>query len=108
MFGAAPDDIARLMVQMGDEESEFEVWPMNVRIVRVFRGLATQWRIGPMGEAIGLDYSALTPAVIRGFRVPMAEWPAVFDGVRVMEAAAVRVFSERAARNAATAKRRRR
>jgi hypothetical protein len=49
--------------------------------------MGTQWRVGA-GGATGLDYGVL-PVVLRLSGVPRAEWPDVFDGLRIMEEAAL-------------------
>lgn len=64
-----------------------DVWPDNVNTVNAFVAMATQWRVGFHGP-YGLDYSAL-PQVLRLVRIPRAEWSEVFDGLRVMEDAAL-------------------
>ncbi len=52
--------------------------------------MGTQWRVG-MGGAIGLDYVAL-PLVAKALRIKLT--PARFDGLRVMEGAALVVMGE--------------
>lgn len=63
------------------------VWPDNVVSVGAFVAMSTQWRAG-MGGATGLDYAAM-PAVLRMTQVPRADWPEVFDAIRVMESVAL-------------------
>lgn len=64
-----------------------EVWPENWRAVCLFADLSTQWRTG-MGGPVGLDYGALRAVfVLRG--VSDEEAPALFDDIRIMEAAAL-------------------
>ena len=70
-----------------DQFRDVEIWPDQAATVDVFRAMITQWRMGP-GGPIGLDYSALTP-VMRWLGVPPAERAEVFDGVRIMERAAL-------------------
>lgn len=53
----------------------------------VFIAMLTQWRVGVRG-ATGLDYGPL-PGVLRMMGVPRKDWPDVFDGIRVMEDAAL-------------------
>lgn len=53
----------------------------------------TQWRVG-MNGATGLDYGVL-PVVLRMVAVPRAMWAEVFDGVRVMETAALETMKKR-------------
>lgn len=55
--------------------------------VNVFVAMGTQWRVGGMG-AIGLDYGPL-PGVMRMMGVPRKDWPDVFEGIRIMEDAAL-------------------
>lgn len=69
------------------------VWPENLPAVNTFIAMSTQWRTGAMG-ATGLDYNAL-PAVMRLAGLPRAEWPDAFEGVRIMEAEALKIMGER-------------
>jgi hypothetical protein len=69
------------------------VWPDCWAAVQCFCGMATQWRMGVNG-ATGLDYAVL-PVVLRLQRVPRADWAEVFEGLRVMEAEALRCLDRR-------------
>lgn len=54
--------------------------------------MQTQWRvIAGMAGAVyqGIEYSAFTPTVLRGLGVKLAEWPDIFEGLRIMERAAL-------------------
>lgn len=107
LFGAAEDDIERLAEQLGaGTKGDYEVWPCNLQTVTTFMGLATQWRSAPMGGVTGMDYSAITPTVLRGLGVAWREWPEVFAGLRVMESAALEAFSEAGGPGSTTARRR--
>jgi hypothetical protein len=64
-----------------------EVWPDNVPTISVFISMSTQWRVG-MSGATGLDYTAL-PTVMRLTGVPAADRAEVFEGIRLMEDAAL-------------------
>lgn len=66
------------------------VWPENVPAVNAFIAMSTQWRTG-MAGVTGLDYAALPP-VLEMTAVARDEWPDVFDGVRTMEAEALRLM----------------
>lgn len=55
--------------------------------------MGTQWRIG-MAGATGLDYAALPP-VMRLVGVSRKDWPDVFEGVRVMESAALQTMHKK-------------
>jgi hypothetical protein len=63
------------------------VFPDNWTIVKIFKDMLTQWRYGP-GGAAGLDYNALN-FVMSIHRVKAASRKDVFDGVVVMEKAAL-------------------
>jgi hypothetical protein len=74
------------------EPEDFLVWPDNWPVLQVFMAMQTQWRmIAGMGGVMyqGIDYGAFTPAVLRGLGVTMAGWPEIFNGLRVMERAAL-------------------
>ena len=64
------------------------IWPENVQAVQVFVTLSTQWRIGPSGHLMGLEYTAI-PAVLALLRIPRGAWPELFADLRAMEGAAV-------------------
>jgi hypothetical protein len=90
----------------GDQPEHYQVWPRNIAVVRVFQALATQWRAAPMGGVTGLDYSAITPTVLRGLQVSRQAWPEIFAGLQVMEAAALAAFSEAGGPRSTRARRR--
>lgn len=54
--------------------------------------MQTQWRAGAQG-VVGLDYSAIEP-VLRLQQIDTARWPALFDDLRVMERAALKVINK--------------
>ena len=71
-----------------DDEDTFEVWPDNWAAVQVFVACQTQWRwVGGMAAMrTGLDYTAvITTAGV----LDVGDTAAVFDGVRILEAAAL-------------------
>ena len=61
------------------------VLPENWDIVRAFLAASTQWRLGPGGELLGLDYAGARAAA-RGLGL---KWRAVFSGLCAMEAEVV-------------------
>ena len=63
------------------------IWPENRQTVCVFLAMRTQWTYGP-GGPVGLNYAAL-PEVWRRLRVPPAERDDVFNGLQIMERAAL-------------------
>lgn len=58
-----------------------------------FVAVATQWTVG-MGGPVGLRYEVL-PVVLKMRRVPAPQWGEVFEGVRIMESEALKIFAER-------------
>lgn len=52
--------------------------------------MSTQWRVG-MAGATGLDYGAL-PEVLRMSGIARGEWPDIFEGIRIMEDAALELM----------------
>lgn len=47
-----------------------------------------------MNGVLGIDYSAIEP-VLRLRQIDAARWPALFDDLRVMERAALKVINKR-------------
>lgn len=69
-----------------------EIWPENVETVSLFLRLSTQWVVGGMGGVVGLNYSSVKALLdILGIE----ERVELFDGLQVMERAALAVFSKR-------------
>lgn len=87
-FGAAPEAIeqARKMTTAVD----LEVWPDNWPTVQAWLRCQTQWRAIP-GGAIGLDYVAVEMVLSR---MGLLDDEPVFDGLQVMETAALRVITK--------------
>ncbi len=83
-FGLKPDDFPVAVI---------ELWPENVTPKVVFEAMGSQWRIGFSGPT-GLDYGALA-GVMRLLGVPGDAEIDVFDGVRVMESAALRMMNKK-------------
>ncbi len=63
------------------------IWPENVETADVFFALETQWRNGG-----GLDYGAI-PGTLKMMVVKKKRRRQVFQGLRVMERAALEVFA---------------
>lgn len=64
----------------------FDVYPENWDAVRLFLGLQTQWRVGPMGGLVGLDYPGVE-AAMRMARVK--DRAQLFEQLQTMEFAAL-------------------
>lgn len=86
----ASDDV-KSAYDKAQEADEFEVWAENWDTVQLFLLVQTQWRTGSMGGVIGLDYTAIASAV-RFAEVDVT--PEIFDGLRIMESAAVTALNE--------------
>ena len=66
-----------------------DCWPT----VSVFCDMLTQWRVGPTGIT-GLDYQAL-PVVFRIRQIRKRDRAEIFNGLQIMERAALRAAIER-------------
>lgn len=90
-FGASPDAIDEQCATEA-KDALFDVHEDNVDTVLAFSALATQWRVTVGMSAIvylGLDYSAITPLFLRSLGIARAQHADVFEGLRVMEVAAL-------------------
>jgi len=75
------------------DDEHIDVWPEHWQAVETFGALMTQWSMGMHGPT-GLRYESV-PVVMRIRGVPRAEWAEVFEGIRVMEAEALRYFADK-------------
>lgn len=102
----AADDARRMGVPEGeidarygngiddDQPGDFEVWEENFSTLEVFLSLSTQWRPGPLGGCLGLDYPGVRAALrMRRVRKPQQ----VFADLQVMESAALKVLNRKKA-----------
>lgn len=64
-----------------------------MQIVAIFTDMLTQWRVGANG-ATGLDYKSL-PVVFSFRRIKAADRAEIFDGLQIMERAALKEMAER-------------
>lgn len=94
--GLPPDDqeLAALGLRWDGDEPDVNcyVWPENWPAVRVFEAMATQWSEGFRGKT-GLRYESLKEVRI-GLGIKKKAWREVFEGIRVMEAAALEAMRE--------------
>ena len=74
------------------EDEAFEVWPENWRAFELFLACRTQWRFGPQGGVLGLDYAGVA-ALFRMKRVK--DQDTMLADLQVMEAAALEVLNEK-------------
>lgn len=90
LYGKPPtaDEAAAWGLTLEEATRTVEVWPDNVLAIEVFSALRTQWRVGGMGSATGLDYAAL-PVVMRLMKVPEEEQIDLFEDVQIMEVEAL-------------------
>lgn len=88
------EEIERLMGQVGggQGDADFGVWPENWPVARLFLALQTQWVSLPFGGVSGINYAAITPAVLRGLGIVWRDWPDVFERLRLMEGEALGVL----------------
>lgn len=94
MYTSAPsaEELAVAGLTEEDFDSGAEIWPENLPAYEAFSALRTQWRVG-MSGATGLDYSVV-PVVLRLQGVPRADWPQLFEDLRVMESAALQAMRQ--------------
>lgn len=69
------------------------VWDINWDAFRVFNELNTQWRIGGMGSATGLDYNVI-PTVGKMLGLKKKQINDMFPDLRVMENEALITMAE--------------
>lgn len=74
----------------GHRYSGSEIYPDNALTVSVFADIKTQWRVGTSG-VIGLDYNVL-PFVYKIREVKMSDRADVFEGIQIMERAAMKTI----------------
>lgn len=95
--GAKQDDgglLASIAEVIGSADPEVVgVWIENWPIKQVFAAMLSQWNVG-MNGAIGLRYEAL-PLVLELHCIEAEQRREVFDGLRVMERAAVEEINKR-------------
>jgi hypothetical protein len=72
---------------------EILVWDINWNAFRVFNTLNTQWRIGGMGHATGLDYNVI-PSVGKMLGFKNKQINEMFPDLQVMENEALITMGE--------------
>jgi hypothetical protein len=78
-FGLTAEDVAADPV---------DIWPDNVAAFQIFSFMSTQWRVGGMGGATGLDYNVMYRKMDRLSLSP-ADYDDLEADLRIMEAAAL-------------------
>lgn len=94
VFGA-PADVIDQTRREQEAEDVFYVYADNVDTVWAFFALATQWRIlAGFGAVVyqGFDYGAI-PSALSLLGIPAKRRAEVFEGLRVMESAALLVLN---------------
>lgn len=74
-------------------QRDTEVWQDNWQTLQVFADLMSQWNVG-MNGVIGLRYEAL-PLVFELHNIKRKQQREIFDGLRVMERAAITEINKR-------------
>jgi hypothetical protein len=88
------EELANTGLTLEDYADDFvECWPENWRAFTTFAPISTQWRAGSAGP-FALDYGVLLQRLDR-MKLADAEYEALFDDVRVLEAAALSVIHRR-------------
>jgi len=69
---------------------ECEVWPENWDAITAWRVVADQWRIGPAGHPLGLDWPAVE-VLLRAAGIALDA--ALLGRLRVIESSVLEVFA---------------
>ena len=69
--------------------ADFIVVPQNWDTLRAFLAAGTQWRVGPSGHVLGLDYAGAARAI----EALGLTFNALFEGLQIMEAAVLETQS---------------
>lgn len=75
------------------EPEKIECWPENWTTVHIFADMMSQWNVG-MSGVIGMRYEAL-PLVMELHGIVGEQRREVFDGLGVMERAAITKINKR-------------
>jgi hypothetical protein len=67
----------------------FHLWPEHEAAFTVFIACRTQWRLAPMGGALGLDYAGVEALIRMRRLVPRQQLPEVMADIQVLEASTV-------------------
>lgn len=89
-FGAPAEIIEKIRAE---KQTGFEVFEDNWPAVEIFIRASTQWNVAGMGGYVGLNYQSIE-FLFKLFEVE--DQKAVFDDIRVIEMAALRVLNEAA------------
>jgi hypothetical protein len=92
ILSGSPDESTMLGALAAQIDNVQDLWADNVATVNCFVDMLTQWNVGP-GGVVGLRYEVL-PLVMRQQRLAAADRAEVWQGVRVMERAALKHFGE--------------
>ncbi len=82
------EDGIRTVLGEKQKPEDFAVWPENWKAVEMFMSLQTQWRTGPMGGSLGLDYPGVAAALGLLVGSPRRR-RSLFIDLQAMEAAAL-------------------
>jgi len=102
-FGLPPAEIEKALADFGaraQPQGPLDIMAQNVRAVRLFEALQTQWRVTALSTMnmarlirTGLDYTAIAPvAAMSGLKVKKSD----FTRLRVMEITALNAWAEEA------------
>ena len=65
----------------------FHLWPEHELAFGIFLACRTQWRVGGLGGAIGLDYAGVEALIRMRRLVPRQQLPEVMGDLQVLESA---------------------
>lgn len=70
-----------------DHQDKCYLWPCNVPAFNLWQRLQTQWRVGGMGSATGLDYASVSLYLRDVAGIKRKEMPELFNAIQAMERA---------------------
>ncbi|MGK5049752.1 DUF1799 domain-containing protein [Janthinobacterium sp. GB4P2] len=84
-FGLTAEDVAADPV---------DIWPDNIAAFQIFSLMGTQWRVGGMGGATGLDYNVMYRKMDRLSLSP-DDYDALESDLQIMESAALELMHQK-------------
>ena len=88
-FGLQPDDASS-----DQPEDKCYLWPCNLPTFNLWQRLQTQWRVGGMGSATGLDYAAVSAYLREVAGIKARALPEIFSALQAMEQASLQEWAK--------------
>lgn len=94
--------LAGIVAKVGAQEAQQQndtvyLWPCNVPAWAAWRGVQTQWRIGPSGAITGLDYAGVRAWLDEQQIDSAPERKRIFAGIQAAERGALSAVAKKLA-----------